>query len=46
MVQTGVAFGNAPTHVSVGDFNKDGLPDIVAADTAAGAVNVRLNQCN
>jgi hypothetical protein len=48
-VQTPITFGGGvtPTHLSTGDFNRDGLIDLVIADpgTGTGAVQVLLSQC-
>jgi hypothetical protein len=36
----------APASVAVGDFNGDGKPDLITANTSAGTVDVFLNQGN
>lgn len=36
-------FGRNPYSLAVGDFNKDGLPDIATADYSDNTVSVRLN---
>ena len=37
------AAGSEPDSVATGDFNRDGRPDIVAADLSTGDVNLLLN---
>jgi len=37
--------GTAPQSVAVGDFNRDGKPDLVVADSATGDVAIILNSC-
>jgi flagellin len=38
--------GSAPRSVSLGDFNDDGLLDLVAADTSSGTLSVMLGNGN
>jgi hypothetical protein len=34
--------GNGPTGLAVGDFNRDGLPDLALATAATGDVSILL----
>lgn len=39
---TSYSVGNAPTSVAVGDFNDDGIPDLVVTDSGGNHLNVLL----
>jgi len=38
--------GDLPIHVSIGDINRDGRPDLVVANTYSGNIGVYLNTSN
>jgi hypothetical protein len=38
--------GDLPIHVSIGDMNRDGRPDLVVANTYSGNIGVYLNTSN